>query len=60
MQKDPQNIIKLSSQNTDGEYLQMVFDSEQLTYQEVTEKFYDFLRGVGYVIEYTGTETSRS
>jgi hypothetical protein len=52
MIKDPQNIIKISSQSTDGNYLQMVFDSEGMTHWEMSRRFQDFMRGLTYVIDY--------
>ena len=51
MNKEPQHIIKFSSQTDDGEYLQMVFDAEAMNHEEITEKFYDFLRGLGYALD---------
>jgi hypothetical protein len=52
MIKDPQNIVKISSQSSDGDYLQMVFDSEGMTHWEMSRRFQDFMRGLTYVIDY--------
>jgi hypothetical protein len=49
MNKEPQNILKFSSQNTNGEYLQMVFDAKNMSYEEINARFQNFLRGLGCV-----------
>ena len=56
MLKEPQNIIKISSQMEDGNYLQMVFDAEDMGHKELIELFQNFLRGIGYVIPYKELE----
>ena len=52
MNKQPQNIIKISSQEEGGAYLQMVFDAGSLDHWEITKRFHNFLRGAGYNIRY--------
>jgi hypothetical protein len=52
MNKEPQNIIKISSQHSDGDYSQTVFDAYDLDSQDLMAKFTDFLRGIGYYIDY--------
>lgn len=52
MIKQPQNIIKISSQEEGGAYLQMVFDAGNLDHWEMTKRFHNFLRGTGYNIRY--------
>tara|TARA_R110002126_G_scaffold105791_2_gene240273 strand:- start:9717 stop:9893 length:177 start_codon:yes stop_codon:yes gene_type:complete len=49
MIKKPQNILKFSSQNTNGEYLQMVFDAKNMSYEEINARFQKFLWGLGCV-----------
>jgi hypothetical protein len=48
MIKQPQNIIKISSQHTNGDYSQMVFDASLLTQKEMEERFRNFLYSIGY------------
>jgi hypothetical protein len=60
MIKDPQNIVKFSSQATDGDYLQMVFDSEGMTHWEMSRRLYSFMRGMDYVIDYPPAPEPRS
>jgi len=50
MHKQPQNIIKISSQHEDGDYLQMVFDAGNMPHWFLTERFENFLQGLGYTI----------
>ena len=52
MLKEPQNIVKISSQTEDGNYSQMVFDAEDMGHEELVELFQNFLRGIGYIIPY--------
>ena len=52
MLKEPQNIIKISSQHIDGEYSQMVFDAGEIHHEDLVERFQNFLRGIGYNIPY--------
>ena len=52
MIKTPQNIIKISSQHTDGDYSQMVFDAGGIHHEDLVERFQNFLRGIGYAIPY--------
>ena len=52
MLKEPQNIIKISSQTEDGNYLQMVFDAHGIGHEELVELFQNFLRGIGFGIPY--------
>ena len=52
MIKTPQNIIKISSQHTDGDYSQMVFNANESHYEDLVERFQNFLRGIGYAIPY--------
>tara|TARA_R110000796_G_scaffold57940_1_gene133592 strand:+ start:1383 stop:1583 length:201 start_codon:yes stop_codon:yes gene_type:complete len=52
MLKTPQNIIKISSQDDEGKYFQMVFDAEDMGHEELVERFQNFLRGIGYIIPY--------
>ena len=59
MLKEPQNIIKISSQEEDGTYLQMVFDADELKHEEITERFQNFLRGIGYNITYDTSQVTR-
>ena len=50
MHKQPQNVIKISSRDADGDYLQMVFDAGGMDHWELTERFENFLQGLGYSI----------
>ena len=56
MIKTPQNIIKISSQHTDGDYSQMVFNANESHYEDLVERFQNFLRGIGYAIPYKHEE----
>jgi hypothetical protein len=56
MIKNPQNIVKISSQASDGDYLQMVFEADGMDEDELTERFKNFMRGMGYAVDTTEPE----
>ncbi len=51
MIENPQNLIKLSSQRTNGDYIQMAFDAGDEPHNVLVEKFVNFLRAMGYSID---------
>jgi hypothetical protein len=56
MIKNPQNVIRISSQSSDGDYLKMVFEADGMDEDELTEKFKNFMRGIGYAVDTTEPE----
>jgi hypothetical protein len=50
MIEDTQNLVILSSQQTDGDYIQMEFDAANMPHHLLVERFVNFLRAMGYSI----------